>query len=133
MFVICLEELKAEDAGITTRMLEIETELSAGNTESVCYDTVRETLARFNEMLGAAPPDQKKTLLQLIIREIHLTPDRKIDRIEISFDESVQTHFIAGAPSVPRPPRKREWLNSHWSSDENGALRSAAKRHVLLR
>lgn len=64
------------------------------------YETVRETLARFNEVLSAAPPYQKKTLLQLLVREVRLSADRRVEGIEVQLDDSVNAHMISDAPSA---------------------------------
>lgn len=50
-------------------------------------------------VLAAAPPDQKKTLLQLLFREVRLWADRRADGIEVHFNESVNAHMISEAPS----------------------------------
>lgn len=76
-FVSRLEELKTDESRLSARRAEIEAELGTTGSESIFYDSVRgETLSRFNQVPGAAPPDQKKTLLQLISRRVHLTEDR---------------------------------------------------------
>lgn len=57
-------------------------------------------MRRFNDVLSEAHPEQKKTLLQLNIRQVHVPEDRAIDKIEISFDERAQEHFMGEGPSA---------------------------------
>jgi site-specific DNA recombinase len=100
LLVSRLDELRAEVARITARRAEVEAELEASRAEPVPLEAVRDVLRRFHEVLRAAPTDQRKTLLQLVVKEVRLSKDRKVEGIDIRFDESVQAHFIAEAPSA---------------------------------
>lgn len=108
-----LEELKKEAATSTARKAAVEAEIRAGTAAPISFEVVQETMRRFNQVLATAPPEQKKTLLQLIEGSsangaegpslcfvlADVTEDRKIDKVEIGFDESVQEYFM-GEPNV---------------------------------
>lgn len=93
-----LDELKAERERLLARKSEIEWELGNDSSQLIDYDYVRATLGQLDQILGNAPTEQIKSLLHLIIKQINLK-DRKIETIELNFDENTQKHFLGSAPS----------------------------------
>ncbi|QNB46292.1 hypothetical protein BR63_08190 [Thermanaerosceptrum fracticalcis] len=51
-------------------------------------------------MLRSAPPEQRKTLLHLVVKRISVNAEHKIDNVELTFDESLQKHFFELDPSA---------------------------------
>lgn len=92
-----LDELKEERERLLARKSEIEWELGNDCSQMIDYDYVRVTLSQLDHILGKAPTEQIKSLLYLVIRQISVK-DRKIEAIELSFDEDMQKYFL-GAPS----------------------------------
>jgi len=55
---------------------------------------VRNTLSNFHKLLEITAPEDKKTLLQLIINKITIKDKKDIESIELHFDEKIQKYFI---------------------------------------
>ncbi|MDU2239745.1 MAG: recombinase family protein [Paenibacillus sp.] len=92
-----LEELKAEKERLLARKSEIEWELGNDNSQMVDFEYVRTILAQLDQFLFKASTEQIKSLLHLVIKQISVK-NRKIEAIELNFDEDMQKHFLA-APS----------------------------------
>ncbi|CVK20675.1 recombinase family protein [Sporomusa sphaeroides] len=83
---IRLDTLAAEARNLCTRRAEIDSEMEEDTGQEVTVATVRQFLEQFNRVLQAASPEQKKTLLHLVIREITIHADKTIDQIVLHFD-----------------------------------------------
>lgn len=92
-----LDELKAEKERLLTRKSEIEWELGNDSSQLVDFEYVRTILNQLDQILCKASTDQIKFLLHLVIKQISVK-NRKIEVIELNFDEEMQQHFL-GAPS----------------------------------
>lgn len=57
-------------------------------------------MTRFDELLAGSPPEQKKTLLHQVVKEIQLKADKTLDKIELAFDESTAAILTSKAPSA---------------------------------
>lgn len=95
-----LTELETEMDTLHARRSELELELDGDHSQEVSYETVRSLIARFDQLLDASSFDQRKTLLHLIINKITVTRDKKIEKIEMIFDEMTEHHFLRAAPSA---------------------------------
>ncbi|MBN2981090.1 hypothetical protein JW799_07180 [Cohnella algarum] len=95
-----MSELDAERDQLLTRRSEIEFELSGDNSQTVSYEQVSSLIERFEYLLQKSSFDQRKTLLHLIIQKITLNDKRRIDKIEMAFDETTEHHFLSVAPSA---------------------------------
>ncbi|TCP52557.1 site-specific DNA recombinase [Tumebacillus sp. BK434] len=111
------DALKDEYAKLEARKEEISPQLQDQNRNPIAYSFVQSVLTQFDKLLRSAPPEQQKALLRLIIKKITIKKDRrKIESIELCFDEEVQTYFLGQAPSANaggafRMPRKRaDWI-----------------------
>lgn len=71
----------------------MELELTEDNNSPVAFEQVRELIYGFNQVLTAAPFEQRKTLLHLFIKRITMDTSKKIETIELSFDENVDSFF----------------------------------------
>lgn len=93
-----LDELKEERERLLARKSEIEWDLGNDSSQMIDYDYVRTTLGQLDQILGKAPTEQIRSLLYLIIKQISVK-NRKIESIELNFDENTQKHFLGLAPS----------------------------------
>lgn len=59
-----------------------------------CLEVVKNTLGNFHKLLEITVPEDKKTLLQLIISKITIKNKKDIESIESHFDDKVQKYFI---------------------------------------
>lgn len=105
-----LDELKAEKERLLARKSEIEWELGNDSGQLVDFDYVRNILGQLDLLLFKSSTEQIKSLLHLVIKKISIK-NRKIESIELNFDEEMQKHFLSapsdyeseGAFSVSRP------------------------------
>jgi site-specific DNA recombinase len=93
----------------------LELELTDDNYSPVVFEQVHQLIAGFHQVLTAAPFEQRKTLLHLFIKRITVDTSKKIEAIELSFNENVDNYFsdspiaIAAGDSLQRKQaRKRE-------------------------
>ncbi|MCT8975124.1 hypothetical protein N4T77_00775 [Clostridium sp. CX1] len=56
--------------------------------------TLYNAMSNFHKLLEITAPEDKKTLLQLIINKITIKNKKDIDSIELHFDEKAQKYFI---------------------------------------
>ncbi|MFC6548814.1 hypothetical protein [Cohnella cellulosilytica] len=125
LFAGRLSELDADLERLLARKAELESELDGHRAEPVPYETVRSLIARFERLLRSSSTDQRKTLLHLIIGKITVTPDKKIDKIEMIFDEMTEQHFLGAAPSAAQT------VEGAFSTIEK-ALSLTQKLHVVI-
>lgn len=95
-----LAELENELDVFHARRSELEIELDGDLPQEVSYETVRSLIERFDQLLDSSSFDQRKTLLHLIIGKITVTCDKRIENIEMIFDELTEQHFLRSAPSA---------------------------------
>ena len=82
------------------KKIEIEQDLEDGPGQTVSYERVRALIERFEQLLRSSSFDQRKLFLQLIIQKVSLNDKRKIEHIELIFDENTEHHFLMVAPSM---------------------------------
>ncbi|GGN95027.1 recombinase family protein [Saccharibacillus kuerlensis] len=88
------EELDVE----LRRRSKLEVAVRDDQSEPVPYELVRSLMERFEELLRRSPFVQRKTLLHLIVKRITLDERKRVDRIELAFNEEAQKHFLNKAP-----------------------------------
>ncbi|CAG7649679.1 hypothetical protein PAESOLCIP111_05922 [Paenibacillus solanacearum] len=98
LFAGRLSKLEGEINRLHARWSELE--LDGNHSPPVSYETVRSLIARLDHLLDASSTDQRKTLLHLIIKKITVDDHRQIDKIEMTFDETTEHHFLSQAPSA---------------------------------
>lgn len=109
-----MQEIQADLIKFRAEKSRLELELTEGNTSPVVFEQVRELIYGFHQVLTAAPFVQRKTLLHLFIKRITMNASKKIETIELSFDENVDSYFsapvaVAAAESFqPKQARKQE-------------------------
>jgi hypothetical protein len=95
-----LGELDKELDLLHVRRFELEFELDGDHSQSVSYEAVQSIISRFDYLLNESSFDQRKILLHLIINKATVSSDKKIDKIEMIFDEMTEHHFLRAAPST---------------------------------
>ncbi|MHA6481648.1 recombinase family protein [Paenibacillus sp. strain BS8-2] len=100
LFVERLSELKVQHEQLTRRKAEVERQLTDNTSDPVPLQQVRQALAQFQSLLEEAPPETQKTLLQTVVKQVHMKDRRKVAGIELEFDPTVQKHFFELAPSA---------------------------------
>jgi site-specific DNA recombinase len=100
LFVERLSELKVQHKHLARRKTEAEQQLADSTSDPVPLQQVRHAPAQFHSLLKEAPPETQKTLLQTVVRQVHMKDRRKVAGIELEFDPTVQKHFFELAPSA---------------------------------
>jgi len=91
-----IENLTAEIDLQSKRRIEIQLKLENNDSVNIPYEVVRNTLSDFQKLLKITAPEEKKSLLQLIINKITIKNKKDIESIELHFDGKVQKYFIKG-------------------------------------
>lgn len=89
-----MESITAEIDLQSKRRIQIQKELESNDSVKIPYEVVKNTLSNFQKLLEITAPEDKKTLLQLIINKITIKNKKDIDSIVLHFDEKVQKYFI---------------------------------------
>ncbi|AWP30396.1 hypothetical protein [Paenibacillus sp. Cedars] len=113
-----MQEIHAKLNELQAKKSRLELELTEGNTSPVVFEQVRELIHGFHQALTAAPFEQRKTLLHLFIKKITMNANKKIETIELSFDENVDSYFsdspvaaAAGDSLQRKHSRRREKID----------------------
>lgn len=93
-----MQEIQADLIKLRAEKSRLELELTEDNTSPVSFEQVRELT--FNQILSTAPLEQRKTLLHLFIKQITMDTSKKIDTIELCFDENADTYFSDSSVAV---------------------------------
>jgi len=93
-----LDSLKSEEEVLYKRKSSIETSLNTEVTASIQYEYVKNVLSNFRDNLKYSSPEQEKTFLHLMIDNIIITKDKKIENIVLKFDENIQELFSKPTP-----------------------------------
>ncbi|MBK5241693.1 recombinase family protein [Clostridium sp.] len=78
----------------SNRRIQIQIKLENNDSVNIPYEVVRSTLSDFQKLLEITAPEEKKSLLQLIINKITIKGKKDIESIVLHFDEKVQKYFI---------------------------------------
>ncbi|MNJ71966.1 hypothetical protein D3C77_685680 [compost metagenome] len=57
-------------------------------------------MGRFDTLLHRSPFPQRKTLMHLIVKKITLDDRKRVDSVELAFNEETEKHFLSVAPSA---------------------------------
>jgi hypothetical protein len=88
-----MQEIQADVIKFQAVKSRLELELTEDNTSPVVFEQVRELLNGFHQVLTTAPFEQQKTLLHMFIKRITISENKKIETIELCFDENVDSYF----------------------------------------
>ncbi|MNW39545.1 DNA-invertase hin [compost metagenome] len=110
-----MQEIQTDLIKFRAEKSRLELELTDDNSSPVVFEQVRELIHGFHQVLTAASFEQRKTLLHLFIKRITINESKKIETIELSFDENVDSYFsdspvavTAGVSLQRKQARKRE-------------------------
>lgn len=95
-----IKKLDSDLDQLCSRKAEIEYMLDGDHAEPVPYETVCSLIERLENLLRYSNTDQRKTLLHLIISKITIGENKRIDKIDMIFDEMTEQHFLRVAPSA---------------------------------
>ncbi|MCT1398093.1 recombinase family protein [Paenibacillus sp. p3-SID867] len=100
LFVGRLNDLNKElDAELTLRS-KLELELRDDQADPVSYESVRALMGKFDALLRHSPFQQRKTLLHLIVKKIKLDSNRRVESVELVFNDDTDKYFLSLAPST---------------------------------
>lgn len=100
LFVGRLNDLNKElDAELTLRS-KLELELRDDQADPVSYESVRTLMGKFDALLRHSPFQQRKTLLHLIVKKIKLDSNRRVESVELVFNDDTDKYFLSLAPST---------------------------------
>jgi site-specific DNA recombinase len=97
-----LKEIEAHLEQLELRKIEINRQIALNSSEPIPLGLVKEAMTDFEKLITNADKEQRKMFLQLIINKITVGEDRKIDNIEIHFNETLRSmikHFLGGESS----------------------------------
>ncbi|MCP3775218.1 recombinase family protein [Paenibacillus sp. MZ04-78.2] len=105
-----MQEIQADLIKFRAERSRLELELTEGNTSPIAFEQVRELIHGFNQVLTTAPFEQRKTLMHLFIKRITVNTSKKIETIELSFDENMDSYFFPSpvAATADYSQQKRE-------------------------
>ncbi|GFZ86999.1 hypothetical protein GCM10008018_36450 [Paenibacillus marchantiophytorum] len=86
------EKLADIDKGkyqLQKRKVEIESQINENNTGTVSAAVVKGILGEFVKLFYKLSSEQRKQLVHTVIKRITVSEDRKIDMIELKFDEYI--------------------------------------------
>lgn len=95
-----LNELNEELDRLHAKRSELAYQLNDDGAQTVSYELVRSLIERLDRLLQASSLEQRKTLLHLVIQKITVNDKKEIDKIELTFDERSQRHFLTCDPSA---------------------------------
>lgn len=106
-----MQEIQADLIKSRAEKSRLELELTEDNTSPVAFEQVQELIHGFHQVLAAAPFEQRKTLLHLFIKRITVNTCKKIETIELSFDENADSYFfshpVAATAENSQPKREK--------------------------
>ncbi|RNB62017.1 recombinase family protein [Brevibacillus gelatini] len=98
-----LNELKAKFDQFAQRKREAERQLETNTSSPISIKEVREVLTMFHKLLENSPLNTQKTLLQTVIKQVHVKKNGKeLEGIELEFDEGIKKCFLTLAPSTDK-------------------------------
>lgn len=93
LFAGRLNDLNSELDTDLTRRSKLELELRDDQAEPISYELVRSLVERFDALLHRSPFPQRKTLMHLIVKKITLDDRKRVDSVELAFNEETEKHF----------------------------------------
>jgi site-specific DNA recombinase len=95
-----IQELTDTHQKLSQRKAEIEYQLKGDNSTPIPMELVNKLLTSFNTLFHKLTSEKKKQLVHAIIKQITITEDRKIDKIELKFDNIVQQFLNKKTPAA---------------------------------
>lgn len=76
------------------RQNELEASLKGCDSEELSYEYVQEVMSHLNDILQEMPNDEKKAFYHMVIEEIVVNQEKKIEMIKLKIDEEVPRDII---------------------------------------
>lgn len=91
---------------LEVRKQKLAQSIEDNSVKSLPYELIRDVLLNYKEVLREAPTEEKKLLLQLVVKEITISEDRSIESLKLKFDESIVKYIVdkGGSPDDGGPP-----------------------------
>lgn len=99
-----MQEIQADLIKFQAEKSKLELELMDDSASPVVFEQVRELIHGFHQVLTVAPFEQRKTLMHLFIKRITITSSKEIEKIELSFDEHMDSIFSTNQIAVTIKP-----------------------------
>ncbi|EMT52647.1 hypothetical protein I532_13359 [Brevibacillus borstelensis AK1] len=75
--------------------------MESNSSNPISIKEVRAVMTQFYNLLEASPHNTQKTLLQTVIKQVHIKKaGKEIEGIELEFDEGIKKYFLTLAPST---------------------------------
>lgn len=100
-----LQELNQEFERQVKRQNELEANLKGCDSEELSYEYVQEVMSHLNEILKDMPNDERKAFYHMIIEEVVVNQDKKIEMIKLKIDEDIQKDLIKQSLSEKKSDR----------------------------
>lgn len=104
-----LKEIETILEQMEARKVDILDKIKMNSSDEIPFELVKETIEDFDKLLSSADKDQRKMFLQLIVNKITVGDNRKIDTIEIHFNETLKNLI-------------KSFLGEESSDDEDSSL-----------
>lgn len=89
-----LSTLNEEKERLEERLSPIELQIGQGGTQLINFSMVKQVMQNFKSAYQESlTREQRKRLMHLLIRQITINEDRKIDTIQIQLNKEVAKHF----------------------------------------
>ncbi|KQU58722.1 resolvase [Bacillus sp. Leaf406] len=89
-----ISSLNDEKLRLENRLSPLETKMGQGSTQEINFDMVKNVMRNFmTAYKEAMTREQRKRLIHLLIYQITISRDRKIDTIKIQLNKEVAKHF----------------------------------------
>jgi site-specific DNA recombinase len=99
LLAVKLDDIAKEIDLLEERKLTLTDTIDDNNTQPLPYDLIKDVLFSYNSILDEALPEQKKLLLQLVIKEITITDKKDIETLKLKFDENIIKYIIENGGS----------------------------------
>ena len=100
-----LQELNQEFERQVKRQDELEASLKGCDSEELSFEYVQEVMSHLNEILQEMPNDERKAFYHMVIEEIVVNQEKKIEMIKLKIDEEVQRDLIKQSLSEKQSDR----------------------------
>ena len=84
---------------------ELEASLNGCDSEELSYEYVQDIMSHLKEILQDMPNDERKAFYHMIIEEIVVSQEKKIEMIKLKIDKEVQRDLIKQSPSEKQSDR----------------------------
>jgi site-specific DNA recombinase len=101
-----LEEISGEIERLESRKQILSSSIEENNVKSLPYELIKDVLLNYKQVLNEAATEEKKLLLQLVIKEITISKDRNVKSLKLKFDENIVKYIVekGGSPDGGGPP-----------------------------